>query len=535
MASRAGDNRLFNEMISKFFLRDEFKDLPIFTKEKDFAKHLHLFEEKLSDVDVQLSSQQKIKLLFGSLHPDVIYELKSHIDYDDNRTEYAWIKAKLMEICSDKKSKIGVLTQLLKIKQSSGEKVGEFLTKIIITGMKILHNVDDKNEREKLMLSAFVNGLSNPRYTLALNEMKPNSLEEAFKLIKKEYVDEDDNTALMQVTKMSGPENNSLESKVQSIMDEMSHLKRRVCFLEQQNRELSSRLRVDRPRLSQTSIRCYECQGQGHIAKMCPKRNQKVDIKCRSCGLTGHYANQCGKFGKNRGNHQFGKLRNLKFETESNISGGRFSELREENAGDDLLAAEGTEEEQYAFASIQKSKKKLMKPVSRRGDSKLPTEVIEWNAYINNRGRRPKVTLGGRTMISKSCNERAANKPIVHCQIGSVQTSVLLDTGAETNVVDRELMFKIMKDDKKVKFIPGKSRLNCANGSPLPIIGYTTLEVLIGNEVMKLNFCVVEKIFPRLVVGLKGMKKEWIDICPREDCIVVKKRNRVDFISRTEN
>ena len=78
--------------------------------------------------------------------------------------------------------------------------------------------------------------------------------------------------------------------------------------------------------------------------------------------------------------------------------------------------------------------------------------------------------------------------------------NILLDTGAETNVMDLELL-KQLNSEKK------KSTLKCANGSSLFAIGYSAVPVTIGNRVLNAKFTVVEKIFPRIILGMNFMRK----------------------------
>ena len=49
---------------------------------------------------------------------------------------------------------------------------------------------------------------------------------------------------------------------------------------------------------------------------------------------------------------------------------------------------------------------------------------------------------------------------------------------------------------------------------------------------MKLYFKVVENVFPKIIIGIKLMKYNRIQIVPQEDCIYVQ-NERVNFVSKT--
>jgi hypothetical protein len=79
--------------------------------------------------------------------------------------------------------------------------------------------------------------------------------------------------------------------------------------------------------IDKTSIKCYNCNGQGHLAKDCrkPKKTtSKDDATCYNCDQKGHYATECKapikKKDRKTGSHGKGKTsRNGKFKKRKRI------------------------------------------------------------------------------------------------------------------------------------------------------------------------------------------------------------------------
>ena len=84
------------------------------------------------------------------------------------------------------------------------------------------------------------------------------------------------------------------------------------------------------------------------------------------------------------------------------------------------------------------------------------------------------------TCISSSNSEPAKHKPIVNGRVAGINKNILLDTGAETNVMDFELLKQLKSEKNKLKIFKQKSTLKCANGSSLFAIGYSVVPVTIG-------------------------------------------------------
>ena len=59
----------------------------------------------------------------------------------------------------------------------------------------------------------------------------------------------------------------------------------------------------------------------------------------------------------------------------------------------------------------------------------------------------------------------------------------------------------------------------------------TTLDIVIGTKKMTMDFKVVENVFSKIIIEIKSMKSNRIQIVPQEDCTYVQ-NERVNFVSK---
>ena len=95
----------------------------------------------------------------------------------------------LCKIFRQKKSTVTNLINLLDIKKYPAQSTLDFLSVIRVEGHKVLAN-ENAEDREKLLVKAFINGLSNRKVSEVLNHLSPKSLDDSFKLVKYEKTDD---------------------------------------------------------------------------------------------------------------------------------------------------------------------------------------------------------------------------------------------------------------------------------------------------------------------------------------------------------
>ena len=125
------------------------------------------------------------------------------------------------------------------------------------------------------------------------------------------------------------------------------------------------------------------------------------------------------------------------------------------------------------------------------------------------------------TVITKRRTEKAANKPIVRCTCESLPVKALFDSGAECNVISKDLFDQISKR-KKIYLSKTNGNIKCANGEIIHCLGVAWLTLTVGQQTTKHPFKVVDSIFPEVIAGIKLMKQAKIKVVPEKDCIMVK-------------
>ena len=484
MATRS-EPTIMEKMFTRFIIKEELNEIGIFKRGKCILNHINKLEEKLTEL--QLNETEKATALLKSLDENCRLELQSILDF---RHDYKYLSKKCRELFADKISEVSAYVDLLNLHQGKCQSLKEFVSDIRIKAMNVLPKDIDPQERERYMILTFTQGIQNRNCAVVIKEMNPRSLEEAYTMIKHENSMKEESEQLLY--KIS--ETSELEERLDKALKTIKALEKRISQLENSNKKNNPR----------ENIVCYNCGGYNHISRNCPKK-----IKCQFCGVSGHTESQCWKKQKNPRN-----LRNIEIKSDTD------SVKTEE-----LLDADTISEGKLSQQMFQNSKKKSIYAFNRKS-KKYPQEIENWNSYINGHGKRPK------TVISNSNSEQAANKPVVHCSILKSTKSVFFDSGSEGNVVDKSYFESLLRS-KKHKFIQKRSKLLCANGSTLDIVGYTLLNLKVGTKEIAAKFAVVDKIFPNIIVGLKTMKKENIAIIPRNDCLVIDGNDTVPFLSKT--
>lgn len=161
-------------------------------------------------------------------------------------------------------------------------------------------------------------------------------------------------------------------------------------------------------------------------------------------------------------------------------------------------------------------------------------EASSWAEYVKGNIRKPSNRMVAPTMISCGHSEPARNKPVVIGRCAGEKTKLLLDSGAETNVIDSGFVNWLMQMNAPLKFTPRMARLRCANGTPMTVTGEVSLTLQVGLAKVPQRFMVVQNLFPRVIIGIRTMKTMNIILDPSNDCIVVGDGQRVPFLSRSD-
>ena len=503
-------------LFAKLLVKQEAMEVGIFSKGKSLEKHLVAVEKKCKELNIQ--DNQKAEFLIRTLDEDIFLEIQSCQDFVE---EYEYLLKQLRLMHGEAKSQVSLCTSVLNIKQKSNQKIKDFVSEIRITVMKLFPD-EDKLEREKIMLMAFIEGLRNSKHSTILKQISPKTLQEAFEILKNEHAEETDEL-IMKMDIQIESEIEMMKQKLNAALDRIKDLEYKLERIGKNN--------AGRNHMAKTTFKgiCNYCKKPGHM-----KRDCRLIKKCRICNLTNHSTENC----YHRRDEKNRRLRNVENESVQSVT---TSEI-EEN-GLNLVELDHTNEEMNDAYMVTSSTKKTQ--LHNQRATRYPKEIVNWSNFVEGHGQKPrkllrklepnqKVKKPAVTVISESRHEKAANKPVVSATVeGCIQKNVFLDSGCECNIVDFTFLKQLSTQNCNIKILKTNTgNLSCANGTSMKIIGYTILNIKIGTKSMKMKFAVVESIFPNVLIGIRSMKAGNISIIPAWDCVKIDHQT-ISFVSKT--
>lgn len=471
--------------------------------------HFSEIEKYFSEQNIS-NQTDKAEKLIHSLEENAKLELQSIPNFKDKKANYEWIKDELLKLYRTKTTKVSPIITVLNCRQENMS-IREYLTTIRVAGMKQMPDHDD-NEREAILINIFLKGINNRNAAKATELMRPKSLEEAFNLIKKEDKKPENYYVRKMITDADVQKSNEIEILKKRISDlefKLKQIEKNQIFKKHFYHEKASN---DQKRKSE----CYNCKEEGHIARNCLK-----PLRCNHCKKTGHIARFCK-------NNKFQQKQNIRqFQDTNSNQEIEYDEVSCDNQSivTDYKSKLEDENGLFTIVSNQKKTKKQFRP-----EKKYPNDIIEIEKFINGSSKINPIKKAAKTMISESRSEPAANKPIVGGYIEDKYEKIFIDSGAESSIIDHGL-FQKLREKHGVKLYRSNKTLSCANGSKIKVIGCSMLKIKIGNKIERINMIVVENLFPRVIIGIKEMKRLNIAVMPANDCIIVGEK-QIPFISK---
>jgi hypothetical protein len=187
--------------------------------------------EKMSDVKVT-NNAEKAAFLKKTLSANAMSELRVQKEFTQKKNDYKWVSDSLLKMFGKKQSRVSYVIELLEVKQDIGETLREFLSRIRVAGCKLLSSVTDEDEREELLVMAFRSGLKNKKIAMCLKEFKPETLNEAFDIIKHEKSLNDgsriETTHCRRISADDQGEIYQLKTQIQELYQELRSLKTEI-------------------------------------------------------------------------------------------------------------------------------------------------------------------------------------------------------------------------------------------------------------------------------------------------------------------
>ena len=544
---------LLEKLVQKL-VNKEAMATPQLGDKKEIRYHLEKMDQYFRMCGIS-APETKIIILFNTLSDDMRFELCGVLEFKDHKDDYPWIRKKLLELFSPKETEITPLVKLYACKQSGAQSVREFLSEIRIEGYKLLKEIDPE-EREKHLIDAFTKGLQNKELKAVLSRKKVATLDEAFRLVKKEKpaadteyvrrIEGDRDQARIEGDQMKEIE--KLQNQMLMVQKQLSYI---VTILEktrQPNRvsyaEITRRKTTDQEggrnsgNLPQQSfqqnriIQCWNCGLNGHIARFCRSK------QCASCGQFGHISQNC----RARQNHR--RVRRIwedkgdeEWETDSPCDkpsdvSSQENDTQGVNEMSDFYALTIHPQESELRRRVTNGKERTKK----KHLQNYPEYIVELEEFVEGR-RSKKNTCLPKEKASTMENNRstsARNKPLVRGRCGGRHSKLFFDTGAEISVIDEGFIQQVEQQGNQVIRRHRQSKIiKCANNSRMDTKGWVRLQVQIGGQTKQCKFWVVRNLMPKVIIGIRAMKDMGVTVDPTRECIWAD-GVRIPFVSHVQ-
>lgn len=532
-ATSSGDEDALKHLCQQLFRKELIRPPPTFTREDDIQIHLKKIEEFYRVTNIT-NDEDKVYVLIESLKEDLQKELKMMSDFQTKQNDYKFVKDTVSKIFKRKAAPITPFLRLLKTTQTRQQSVEDFARDIRIKAFDLIYNLPE-TDREKYMLECFANGLRNKSLATALKLLKPTTLEEAVKNIKKEekeMVDEVFDT-VHEITC-----SNECHRKIAELSREVANLKKKIdgmTAVPRPNAYVNTNVQFRRPQrmtgrvVTRTTgpnnkppLKCHNCNQSGHFANAC-----RLPKRCYNCGRNGHISRFCRE------------KRQVNF-----LQSGSSDKIEEESVNSSLEAE--AEFEEYPTLSVSNKYECLTdecnditdeteeiyltdtttntkhgpSKVTGKGAVRRPTLLDKQVAFIEGKGPKPKNSEMEMSSPIKE-NKKFYNKPVVKCRLNGDQVNTLMDSGATCNLLAKEV-FDRLSEKHGCHVQKTGNRITCANNSILDCMGEVSLHFSLGGITTLVKFLVVDGLRNcQAILGLRTMKKLRIQFDFQKDSIVV--------------
>ena len=153
-----------------------------FSKGQNLSFHIRSVKRFLKNI--KAPPEYHLAILVNSLDEECQLQLFAHPEYQEEDADVDFICDLMSKIFEEEKAMLPKLVHLMEVKQESDETFSQFLARIRVEGYKMMGD-ERKEENERYILSAFINGLRNKTITKVIETLKPENSEEALKIARK--------------------------------------------------------------------------------------------------------------------------------------------------------------------------------------------------------------------------------------------------------------------------------------------------------------------------------------------------------------
>ena len=529
------DNSLLATLQS-LLKRDVLSKPAQFTKEFSIKKHLSIVDDYCQFVQAT-KNLDKCLILWESLDEDIKNEVLFDKEYEANRENFTWLKSKLMAMCPEKANNVSNLVNLLQIKQC-GRTLDAYLVQVKQECAKCRTHFSSE-ELQTIAVSVFISGLDNNLLKKVLKQQKPNTIDNAYNLIK--HIKPDTNSNVFKLQSVNDNINCSCNEQIKVLTTKIDYLQSLIITMQKSlihkhtynkqfpnqkpqyynNNNQQQQRRTNQNHTGNTARqppRCYNCQRPGHIARNCRNNVSRFrnvyESDNSSIRVDENVSNISDQYSHSEGNNFY-----------------KVQSAIETNNSTPIVSQKQTEKASYKTV-LQRQLKFQNHSLH---TSKYSDDILQIEQYVNDKSSFNKQCLSfadsqPMTVITKRNKELARNKPIIIGTVQNTKAKIFLDTGADINLVDKTFIFQHLKM-RKGDLRPTSSSVKCANGGNLDVLGEIDLNVHIGSSMSRETFLVANKVFPDVIIGLVGMNRMSIAMCPAESCAFTGNK-RVAFLSK---
>jgi len=513
------DAQTFANLLSSLYRRDLIVKPSQFSIGKSIKSHIDLVVEYAKKINLS-SPKDCATILIESLDEQVKNILLFETEFEEKKQDFEWLKYKLAELFPEKSSTILELRQLLQLKQD-GLSFESFVAKIKNQILERSHLIK-REDRDSIAKTVFINGLDDLYLKDAIKSLNPPSLKDTFDLVKNLKISEVPQQFSTTAALFKDKHVEELKGDIKSLREKVDYLTR--CITTLLRNKNNSHMAVRTVAQNRERVKCFNCQDYGHIARNCTKKQtspfndvkNKSNVTCYVCKKPGHVSAHCNQKTKSFRQLSYSLPLSNKYENDYDNSASNelfdFNSIVEETP--ETLDQSSKIAHVNSLTRVNEKKSKVY-PADVELDYKYIIGESPVNSYAST------VRNNTMTVLTERNREPIKNKPVVLGRINGRQSKLFLDSGSELNVIDYNFVKNILKYDCTL-LKPCSTQIKCANESKLRTYGKLCIKIEVGVECHELEFVVVERVLPSVIIGICGMKAMSMMLNLPKSCAVVR-------------